>query len=264
MAIPFRDVGKIQMAGEFHYNRLGRDILTCVKDKAISPDQICQLKNDFDLRSLDGAEKNQLLDVLTRLVGIDTRVLSGDRDSIEYDLKLDDKPEAKKPSGRMFMEAGTEARLLQSEYELSVEAYAKHAPGFMAGMNVHDGIILMNKIYEAVTDPLTQEHVFVSFDLEKWSPGLPIQNHIMCDKLWAEAFGAPELEKASLIFTSGNLHYIKQNIHHIMPKPGADFEGFAGKKPTLFHIGVMGYAVNLSFKSALICHGSLESSLLHG
>ena len=38
----------------------------------------------------------------------------------------------------MLMEAGTEARYLQSEYEENVHRYVSHAPGNMAGKSFND------------------------------------------------------------------------------------------------------------------------------
>ena len=146
--VPFREVEKVNMTGEFVYNSYGKDYLHAVKDKAICPTHASEMTNAQDLGLLGVEEKNQLLDVLTREDYIDTNDLKQNREHIFYDVKLEDKPEAKKPDGRMFMEAHTDARILQSEYEENVHTYAEFAPGYMAGKSFNDTIKLTNHIYE--------------------------------------------------------------------------------------------------------------------
>ncbi len=63
-------------------------------------------------------------------------------------------------------------------------------------------------------------------------------------ELFADAFGVPSLLEAHQIFTDGQLHYVKNNVRVTVDKPKRYFEGFAGKKLTFFHVGVMGYTVN--------------------
>ncbi len=142
------------------------------------------------------------------------------------------------------MEAHTEARLLQSEYEENVHKYVEHAPGYMAGKTFNDTIKLTNHLYEAQKPMATTVPVYLSFDLKKFSPGMPIENHKFLDGLFADAFGVPSLNEAHMIFTNGKMHYVKNNVRSRVDKPGRDFEGFAGKKFTFFHVGVMGYTVN--------------------
>jgi hypothetical protein len=130
--VPYQQAGLVQFNGVFLYQSYGQDILHAVKDKAICPLAIAEVVLKSDLNLIDPEEKNQLLDVRTRETPIDTDVLKTQRDTIFYDVKLEDKPEAKKPDGRMFMEAHTEARLLQSEYEENIQKYAEFSPGYMA------------------------------------------------------------------------------------------------------------------------------------
>ena len=77
----------------------------------------------------------------------------------------------------MFMEANTEARLLQSEYEDNITRYVRHAPGFMAGMSFEESIKQMNHVYEPFCDPETEQTVYISFDIHKWSPGTNPEVH---------------------------------------------------------------------------------------
>ena len=91
--VPFRQVHLIDMSGCFLYQSYGTDILHAVKDKAICPTNIHLVENAQDLSIIPSEEKNQLLDVLTWQNLIDTD------DTLFYNVKLEDKPEAKKPMG---------------------------------------------------------------------------------------------------------------------------------------------------------------------
>lgn len=126
----------------------------------------------------------------------------------------------------------------------NIHAYAQYAPGYMAGKSYNDTIKLTNHIYEPQTILMTTMPLYLSFDIQKWSPGMPIAVHQFLDNMYADVFGVPSLNEASRIFTDGDMHYIKENVHFTAEKPSRDFEGFAGKKLTMWHIGVMGYAVN--------------------
>ena len=232
VAIPFSDIEDIDFEGSFEYYSSGEDYINLCNDKAICPEDVDLVTRSGDMGHVPLETRNQLLDVLTRKEKIDTNILSNMRDRLNYDVKIDDKPEAKKPNGRWFMEAPTEARLLQSEYEANIHRYAKHAPGFMSGKNVTETIKLENHIYEPRYEASETVPLFISFDLEKWSPWMDRRVHEFCDELWAYAFGKPDLQGAGQIFTEGRMHYIKGPIHPILDKPGTDFEGFAGKKLT--------------------------------
>ena len=75
------------------------------------------------------------------------------------------------------------------------------------------------------------------------APGMPIAEHEFLDDMFADAFGVPSLREVSRNFTDWNKHYVKDNIHVAVQKPGRDFEGFVGNKLTFWHVVVLGYAL---------------------
>lgn len=131
--IPFHDVEQIDLDGDFMYESAGIDPLKLVKDKAICPKSIRGLSNSDDLAKLPIKEKTQLLNVLTQQSMPDINMLADNFSTLFLDVKADDKPEAKKPDGRWFFEAHTDARLVLSEYESSNANYAVHVPGAIVG-----------------------------------------------------------------------------------------------------------------------------------
>lgn len=246
------DVDVIDFAGQFAFNEHLLDNWDLVKDKAICPKDVNDLPDQMALIKLPKRDKNQLLDYVNRPEPLSTTHLRDKFDHLQVDVKCDDKAEAKKPFGRWFMEANTDYRMLLSEYELSISDYAKHLEGFMQGKGLVEKQKMMNHVTEtrAELDGLTQ--FFISFDVAKWSPRMPFQVHVELDKMWAEAFGLPHIEHMHRIFSDGNMHYIKGRIHHVLPKSGSDFEGFAGKKLTMYHLAVMHAAVDVLREEKLV------------
>jgi hypothetical protein len=240
-----KHVDDIDITGCFTYNTHGTDILDLIKDKAICPKEIDNVKDFRDILDLPIEKKNQLMDILMRDYPVDVSQVIQHDDEIFDDVRAEDKPEAKKPNGRWFFEAGTERRLVQSEYEQSVADYAKSTVGCMAGKGTRDKIDAMNYVTEL---PRTGSEMFtrpfmISFDLDKFSPSLSHETHKRMDEQWADAFGMNHIAKTSDVWTRGKIHYIKRKIHHTFNKLGRDFEGFAGRKNTVYHCAVMGYCV---------------------
>lgn len=237
--IPVSLVDAIDFKGDFVYRHHVLDNWELVKDKAICPLMVDNVKDSMGLNRLPRMVKNQLMDYVTRPEPVSIKAIHSNWDSTFFDVKCDDKPEAKKPHGRLFMEAHTDVRLALSEYEQSVAKYGQYMPGFMQGKGIREKQKMMNFVTEYIAEFEEANHVFFSFDVDKFSPRLPLQVHKELDKMWAEAFGVPVLANMSDIFTKGKMHYIKGPIHSILEKSGNDFEGFAGKKLTFYHLAVM-------------------------
>jgi len=256
------DVGDIDLAGSFKYNTRGTDNLDLVKDKAICPDNVRTLEHQTDLNLLSVKKKSQLVDAMSRTTPLNTIELWNRFDTLMLDAKADDKPEAKKPNGRMFFELGTEARLCISEYEDSVAEYAKYTPGVTAGVSAGKVTNMMNKCTAPMPDAIADTPLFISFDLEKWSPTFQAEAHVKMDLLWAEAFGKPDLLKASKIFSEGEVHYIKGRIHHKFKKLGNEYEGHFARKGSIYHASVMGWTVRRLRKQEVLNRGGHFSALL--
>jgi len=260
--IPLDHIGHIDYANTFRYAAHGTDILDLVHDKAICPTTVAAMKSAADVRSAPIEDKNYLMNVLSSEAPISIPDLH--RLPKFDDVKAEDKPEAKKPGGRWFYEAHTHRRLVQSEYELSVSEYAKSTQGCMSGKSTREKVATMNYICELQHghDVSPYRPLLVSFDLDKFSPSLEVDVHRRGDAILSRAFGMPHLADASEIYTNGTVHYIKRNVHHTFPKPGRDFEGFGGRKNTVYHCAVMGYCVRRLRLLGLVNQGGRFASLI--
>jgi len=260
--IPYGESPDIDFNGAFLYKNRRKDNLDLVKDKAICPDNIRDVTDSIDLNKMDVRKKSQLVDVLTRDDFLDTDELWKRFSSLMLDVKADDKAESKKPNGRMFFELHTEARLCISEYEDSVAEYAKFIPGVTAGVSAGKNIEMMNKCTQMLPDEMVDQSLFISFDLEKWSPTFQAEAHLKQDEIFAEAFGKPELREAHKIFSEGKVHYVKGRIHHTFDKIGNEYEGHFARKGTVYHCAVMGWTVHHLRKKGLLKKGVNFAALL--
>lgn len=258
--VPFAEIDDIDFNGDFVYNHRDDDCMDLIKDKAICPKGIKYVANAADLGRLPVSEKSQLVDLLKRDTLPNLATLK--QEALFYDVKCDDKPEAKKPNGRLFFEAHSDVRLVLSEYEDSNADYAKHMPGAVLGRNTVD----TRKIINAASAFGSSEHesmpIYISFDLEKFSPAFNLQVSKDLDSQWAEAYGVPEVANASRILTEGQIHYVKGNFHHTMEKYGCDFEGFFGRRNTMYHCAVMGYTINQMKKAGLLSREAHFAALI--
>jgi hypothetical protein len=260
--IDFRLVNKITITGCFTWRGRSTDIMDLVKDKATCPENFKVSATSKDLRKMPVSKRNQLIDVMTRNDAIDLTSYEGSRDSIDYSVKAEDKAESAKPNGRWFFEAPTIARLKQSEYEDSIASYATYVPGCFVGKKYEDKVRQMNAITEPVVASVPYQHVYISFDIKKFSPYLPMTVHEKLDEQWADAFGVPGLNEASRIFKDGLIHYVKKGIHHTFRKIGNDFEGFSGKKLTMYHCAVMGYVIRRLRERNMITQSARFAALI--
>lgn len=264
--LDFRDVHDIDLEGSFSYKQYGNDVLPLVKDKALCPQGIENVPNELALAKLPREQKNYLLDVFCKKELVDIRDLY-DRTKWNKEMfgkRVEDKAEAKKKNGRQFMEATTEMRLLFSEYEDNVAKYAQKLTGCVSGIGPDEYVKIMNKITEPVplAAQIAGKPLIISFDIDKWSPKMPIWVHQQMDALFSDAFGMPHIADLWRVHAEGDMHYVKHSVHHTYDSPGHDFEGWSGRKLTIYHVAVMGYTVRRLRELGITKHPAHFASLI--
>jgi hypothetical protein len=245
-SVPFLECNDIDLTGAFVGKWRNLDVLDIVKDKAVCPEGINTIRDGYQMSKIGVRYKNQLCDVLLGDKKYSCADLRRSWTTINDSVKIDCKPEAKKPNPRMFMEAGTEMRLVHSEREDNIAQYAKHVVGCMSGLSMRDKIKAHNHVVaeDFVTEAKGLRKLLVSFDLAKFSPHFDVRIHDMMNMQFAEMFGQPDFLTAGDIFRRGDMHFLHKSVHHTMRKPGRDFEGFSGRANTIWHCAVMGYVVH--------------------
>jgi len=258
--VPYAEMDDVNFNGDFVYNHRDDDCLDLIKDKAICPTNIKHVRNAYDLGQMPVSQKSQLVEVLKRLELPDLNILR--KEVSFFDVKADDKAEAKKAGGRLFFEAHSDVRLVLSEYEDSNADYARNMVGSVLGRNTVDVKKIINSASKYGHPDAPKVPVYISFDLEKFSPAFNLAVSKQLDAHWAEAYGVPEIAQASKILTEGSIHYVKGNFHHEIKKHGSDFEGFFGRRNTMYHCAVMGYAVNRLKHAGILEGQSYFASLI--
>jgi len=254
-------VNDIVLTGQFSYADHTMDVFDMVKDKAICPLDVRTINRESELRAKPRKEKNQLLDVMSRPGPISMLNLRENLHQLEWDIKTEDKAEAKKPHGRWFMECHTDVRLVMSEYEASIAAYGKYLEGYVLGKGIREKQRTMNHVTEALDTENEIVQTFWSLDIDKWSPHMPIEVQRALNEQWADAFGHNHINQLDQLYTQGNLHYIKRRVHHILPKTGNDYEGISGKKLTMYHLAVM-HAAAAEMRRKELIHGNARFAVL--
>lgn len=243
--IPHNEAQYIDFRGAFQSSLREEDLLDLVKDKTVCPPNIAASWTARDIRMVSQEKRSHLLAAMLDEDRISLEDLRSNFGALPKDVMCEDKPEAKKQHGRVFIEAQSRVRLVLQEYEENVTHYAKEHGSFISGKSNRQAAKAFNHVFEmtgALSGAPTRD-ITLSFDLDKFSPGLDVDIHRRIDALWAEAFDLPCLANAWTYLTDGEMHYSKFNFHHHFQKVGKDFEGQAGKRLTLYHIAVMQTAV---------------------
>lgn len=258
--VDYEEIDLIDMNGCFEYVEHTNDIYEFVKDSSICPDGIERIYNQTILNRTEKHEKNMLLNTLEK--EYDLRNI----EDIDFCLKLDDKAESKKPNGRMFFEARTLPRILLSEYEANLAEYVRYAPACIAGKTKRE---YLHGVQDASAKRLFYDEygdnvkpLFVSFDLDKWSPKMPISIHNKLDEINEQLFNSKRIGLCNRIWNEGRLYYVKHKYLYSTDKIPSDFEGFAARKSTLFHAAVMGYAVSRLRRDGVFYHGAKFMTLI--
>jgi len=165
------------------------------------------------------------------------------------------KPEAKKPDPRNFYSATPYQRLCMTEFENNVMRYMSHDVASFQSKNPKERAQALSSLLGEENLKIRRRLVFISFDLEKFSPGMAKETKDASMRVWLEFFNKPHLEQTREFYNNVDLHFMHQGIHQTYNAKSIDMEGQCGKLNTCYHEDVMAYAVRL-----LRRHNLLESA----
>jgi len=234
------------------------------KDKTMAPNRLSSDLTAEEYKALPIYEQNQiarfLLDPgIPSLTQLRQEVLDN-RESFDYVSLTAIKPESKKEDGRLFYMANDAQRIMMSEKEANVADYLRVKAGNSAGVSDIDLSIRMKEI--ASVDLELNRKVYVSFDLDKWSPKMNPALKEMSYEQWAYAFGLPHINKLLRVTNNSRLAFLKHNVHHEYVNPGQDLEGYDAKTNTAMHIEVMSYAISVCRRKKLLEKGARLLALI--
>jgi hypothetical protein len=240
--IQIADVDLIDLRNSVRFEHHHEDILKFAKDKALCPEGIQDSDTASTLSAYPIEQRNYLLNVLHQDPPYDTTICLRDFKHLNHNIRVKDKAEAKKATGRWFMEATPQVRLAISEYEHNIAMLLEKLTTVSSGKSAQASYMKMQTITNGISSlgfVSDSTPVIASFDLKKFSPSLQAGVHQMMDDIFAEIYGEPALADFAHVYTTGRIHYVEYDIHHSFEKMGRDFEGFQGRKNSLYHAAVM-------------------------
>jgi hypothetical protein len=256
--IPYVEVGDINWEGTFVYQDYNFAEHELRKDKVMAPKKLPVDTTSRELAELPIWERNQIAamimdPMMKRLAQYRQEILTN-TESFDYVHLVAMKPESKKEGGRNFYMANDPQRILMSEKEANVADYLLHKAGNSAGITDVELAKQMKEIALLPTNICRK--VFISFDLEKWSPQQSPRLKTLAYEKWGYAFGLPHIKALLKVHNGSRLAFIKHNISHEYINPGQDMEGYDAKTNTAMHIEVMSYAINVCRRKGLVTKGA--------
>lgn len=262
--IPYKEIEDIDFKGTFHYRDYKFAEHELRKDKTMAPNRVPVELTAEDLQQYPVWQRNQIARFIMdpdipSITQLREQILN-DSEQFDYVHLTALKPEAKKEGGRMFYMANDAQRVLMSEKEANIADYLVHKPGNSSGISDIELARRMSEIAELSIEPVRK--VFISFDLEKWSPQQNPKLKEMVYKEWSYAFGLPHIDKLLKVHKGSRLAFIKHNVHHEYKNPGQDMEGYDAKTNTALHIDVMSYAISVCRNLGMLEKGAKLLALI--
>jgi len=262
--VPYTQIQDIDYEGCFIFKDYSFSEHELRKDKTMAPNRLSQDLTAAEYKDLPIYEQNQiarfLLDPgIPSLTTLRKQILNHN-ETFDYVSLTAIKPESKKEDGRLFYMANDAQRILMSEKEANVADYLRVKAGNSAGISDIDLSIRMHEI--ASTTLELNRKVYVSFDLDKWSPRMNPELKKLSYEQWAYAFGLPHINELLKVTTNSRLAFLKHNIHHEYINPGQDLEGYDAKTNTAMHIEVMSYAISVCRRKGLLTKGARLLALI--
>jgi hypothetical protein len=261
---PYSETNDIEYRGTFSYSDYNFSEHELRKDKTMAPNRLSDEITADELAKLPVDEKNQIANFflnrnLPRIKTLRENLIAGVH-TWDWVHTTALKPEAKKEGGRMFYMANDAQRVMMSEKEANIADYLVHKAGNSSGISDIDLAARMSNI-AAIPQDMNRK-VYVSFDLDKWSPKQNPKLKEAAYEQWEYAFGLPHITKLLKVHKGARLAFIKHNVHHEYINPGQDMEGYDAKTNTAMHIEVMGYAINVCRRLKLLKKGAKLLALI--
>lgn len=165
------------------------------------------------------------------------------------------KPESKKPDPRNFYSAKPYARRMVAEYEENVREYLRHDVASFMGLDPHQTRLALNKILGTENDRDRFQWVWISFDLEKFSPRMPAEYKDLTFGVWDEVFAQPNIGAVRDYFNNMEVHYLHEGIKQSYVVNSIDMEGQSATVNTCMHTDLMAMSMR-KLRQAGLCRES--------
>lgn len=237
------DAVHVDLFGCLNYKKRSKDLDSYMKDAGMMP-------NDVSIHlSKEKAQKkdtNMLVHLLEADTKIDLEAYRNEYHKIEHCIKAGLKVESGKELGRLFFMYDLKDKMLMAELEENISDFLIHTPGNAVGTSnvvIRDKMLKYNKLETFIKEDI--KPLFLSDDVSKWSPHMPVRVQEDSAKFWAEIYGQDWISHIQEIDKKDTVTINIMNYRAAYNSNGANKEGTSGKRFTFLMIAMKAYCVNI-------------------
>jgi hypothetical protein len=178
----------IENAGVWEYrNTTSSDYYS---DKSCPPNSrdLNNIKDGTEYYSLPITERNFLMFYLSSSNYKNTLEIMTENNQGMKQQVAHFKPESKKPDPRNFFSAKPHARLAMSEWETNVEKYLNKDIAAFISKDPNEKALALKTLLGGDFFEKDAKVVYISFDLDKWSPRFSIEGKKASTRIWSKFF----------------------------------------------------------------------------
>jgi len=242
LKITFEQANLINLRGCLKYKSRNDDYFMYFRDTAMAKptnaENLSDNYNDFETAKQIG----HLLFAKER-IDLETYKDEFDSEDIEHPIRVAFKVESAKADGRLFYIYNLKDKILLGELEENVHEFLLHIPGNAVGVpSVKLRKQMLNIIRMEAEDSAKIAPIFLSDDISKWSPHMPVRVQEDSAKFWAEIFDEPWIENIEEINKNDQVICNIMNYKGKYNSEGANKEGASGKRMTYLMVNLKAYA----------------------
>jgi hypothetical protein len=180
--------------------------------------------------------------------------------------------ERHKFDGRVFFLMNTPYKVCYSTLEQNIRTFVDGQAGIMIGKSNKSKMIEMADMY--LLRNTGTHNLFISMDMDKWSPQMARELQELQHKHWAEVFNEPGIINLGKVIQNAIFYFRIGRTFRKYENPGADLEGIRGTMLTYMHKSVcrlyvrtgreMGLTVGTASFLTLIDDALLRVGVEHG
>jgi len=237
------DAAYVDLTGCLKYKSRANDIEHYMKDAAMIPEDPAR---SIVREKVDRSETNMIVHLLTANKRLDLDAYREVFDKKDHAIRASFKVESGKEAGRLFFIYDLEDKMLMAELEENISDFLIHVSGNAVGLSnikIRENMQRLNQL-EEYTD-LDMKPLFMSDDISKWSPKMPVRVQEDSARFWAEIFDQPWIGRISEIDKRDEILINIMNYRSSYKSYGANKEGTSGKRFTFTMIAMKAYCVNI-------------------
>jgi hypothetical protein len=145
--------------------------------------------------------------------------------------------ERHKFDGRVFFIMNTPYKVCYSSLEQNIRSFVEGQVGIMIGKSNKEKMEDLEQTYKRRV-PNTA-NLFISMDMDKWSPQMALRLQRLQHRFWAEVFNEKGIITLGEVIHNGTFFFRLGRTFRKYKNPGADLEGIRGTMLTYMHLCVM-------------------------